>query len=193
MHLDLWNPFRFLRKHIGERDGSANEAMKSSARPPETQAASKPPKVESVGELFLPDPVHLLVDFIRKPLAPLGPIESWFGDYSHDRFQPIVDVTEEAESIMVSAELPGMTKEDIELEVVGNFLVLSGQKRFEKKDAEEGCYRLERSFGFFQRAIPLPTSVDLDRIDASMKDGVLVIRVPKSTNQDVNRNRIEIK
>jgi HSP20 family protein len=89
--------------------------------------------------------------------------------------------------------LPGLSREDVELEVVEDMLVLTGEKRIESKSDEKGCYRVERAFGQFQRAIPLPSGVDLERAEAKFENGVLTVRVPKAANEPAAKRRLEIK
>ena len=95
-------------------------------------------------------------------------------------FSPAVDIVEEKDAFVVRAELPGVAKENISVEVKDNHLVLSG-----KKDAveqgEEGQYRhLESRHGSFSRTFELPRNVKSDAIEASFKDGALTLRVPKA-------------
>jgi HSP20 family protein len=71
--------------------------------------------------------------------------------------------------------------------------VLTGEKRIESKSDEKGCYRVERAFGQFQRTIPLPSGVDLERAEANFENGVLTVRVPKAANEPAAKRRLEIK
>jgi HSP20 family protein len=141
----------------------------------------------------LPDPIHLFAELIRDPFGGRGPLGSWFGDFSASEFQPRIDVTDDGDALRIVAELPGMTRDDVELEVIEDMLIISGDKRFESTSEEQGCYRVERSFGHFQRAVPLPAGIDLDRAEARFENGVLTLRVPKATGEPAARRRIEIK
>ncbi len=88
---------------------------------------------------------------------------------------PPVDIYETRDAIVLKAELPGITKEDINLEVKDNTLTLRGEKKFEKDVKEESYYRVERSYGMFQRAFMLPRTVQPDKVKAKFRDGVLMI------------------
>ena len=123
----------------------------------------------------------------------MGPLGNWFGDFSPSRFQPRLDVIDDGDALRIVAELPGLSREDVELEVVEDMLVLTGEKRIESKSDEKGCYRVERAFGQFQRAIPLPSGVDLERAEANFENGVLTVRVPKAANEPAAKRRLEIK
>lgn len=92
---------------------------------------------------------------------------------------PKVDVSETNDSIHVAAELPGMKEEDVEVTLSHGNLVIQGEKRAEKEDKQESYHRIERSYGAFHRSIPLPTEVDDQHVEASFKDGVLNIVLPK--------------
>ncbi|CAD6554884.1 hypothetical protein LMG28727_05789 [Paraburkholderia kirstenboschensis] len=211
MHLDLdkWNPFRFLRSHPAQQSASgsagAPHTSEQSARPNAqqtggTQTGNGAPAAAAAAQVALapaswplPDPIHLLAELIRDPFGGRGPLGSWFGDFSASEFQPRIDVTDEGDALRVVAELPGMTRDDVELEVVEDMLIISGEKRLESTSEEQGCYRVERSFGHFQRAVPLPAGVDLDRAEARFENGVLTLRVPKAAGEPEAKRRIEIK
>jgi HSP20 family protein len=94
---------------------------------------------------------------------------------------PAVDVRETQEALLFDVELPGLTKENIDITVENNILTISGERKFEKETTEkEGEYhRLERSFGHFSRSFTLPTGVRTDKIDAKFEHGILNIVLPK--------------
>lgn len=90
------------------------------------------------------------------------------------------EVVETDESIIVRLEVPGMEKEDCNITIEGNTLYLTGEKRF-SRESEEGQYHImERAYGSFQRAIPLAHNVDSEKAEASYKNGVLTVRLPKT-------------
>ncbi len=92
---------------------------------------------------------------------------------------PTVDVAETDENIIVTAELPGVKQNDVEISVVNDVLTLKGEKREEKEIKKENYHRIERSYGSFQRSITLPTGVHADKAKATYKDGVLTVTIPK--------------
>lgn len=92
---------------------------------------------------------------------------------------PAVDVTEKADNFIVSAELPGLKKDDIKLTLQNNVLTISGSKKRETESKDDQYHRVERSFGSFCRTVNFPTSVDASKINADFKDGVLTIELPK--------------
>jgi HSP20 family protein len=100
-------------------------------------------------------------------------------DLEGGRWAPSVDIRETDEVLMVQAELPGIDKKDVKLEVKDGVLTISGERRYEKDVKEENVHRIERSYGSFTRSFSLPTNVDAEKVNAEMKDGVLSVRLPK--------------
>jgi HSP20 family protein len=92
---------------------------------------------------------------------------------------PAVDIYETDAAVVVKAEVPGVEKESIGVEVKDDVLVLKGERKYEKEVREESVHRIERSYGTFQRSFTLPTSVDQEKISANLKDGVLEVTLPK--------------
>src|SRR5688572_29340560 len=95
------------------------------------------------------------------------------------RWIPAMDLVETENDLVLRADLPGMTEEDIEIEVKDNVLTLSGERRSENEEKGEGFHRVERSFGRFQRSLTLPRGVDAGKVNARFDNGVLEVRVPK--------------
>lgn len=109
-------------------------------------------------------------------------------------FSPAVDVAETKEGIEIKAELPDMNKEDIHLEVQSDRLVLSGEKKFEEEKQEDKGYHLvERRYGSFKRAIPLPFNIENHAdIKANYDKGVLKVLVPRPANAKPDNQKINI-
>ena len=92
---------------------------------------------------------------------------------------PAVDIFEtDAHDLVVRAELPGMTREDIEVSVENGTLVLKGEKKFDPEVKEENYRRIERTYGTFQRSFTLPNTVDTHKVSAEYKNGVLTVKLP---------------
>jgi HSP20 family protein len=104
----------------------------------------------------------------------------WFGDYSPGIFEPAIDVTDQGDAIRISAELPGLEKQDLQVLIDDGTLILKGEKKLESKTDEKGCYRVERAFGRFERVIPLFDGVDTKRAEATFDKGVLTVQLPTS-------------
>jgi HSP20 family protein len=112
---------------------------------------------------------------------------------------PRIDVSETDKELTFTAELPGVEEKDIDVSVVGDRLTIKGEKKsqFEDKSDEQGrvVHRLERSYGAFQRTLPLPYEVDPDSISAEFKNGILTVRLPKPADavSKATPRRIEVK
>ena len=115
-----------------------------------------------------------------------------FGE-SFGAFSPSVDVTENDREITITAELPGLDENDIEVSLTHNVLTVSGEKKEEKEDKGKNFYRMERSYGSFQRSIPLPVEVESDKVAAKFKKGVLTVTLPKTVEAQKQTKRIPVK
>ena len=102
------------------------------------------------------------------------------------------NVYEEKDEIIVKAELPGMDKSDVEVNISDSELTLKGEKKKEEKVEEENYFRCERSYGAFFRSVELPTDVQADKIKASFKNGILEVRLPKTEEAKAKKTK-EIK
>jgi HSP20 family protein len=93
---------------------------------------------------------------------------------------PPVDIYETDDAFVLKAELPGFRKEDVTIEMQDNRLIIRGERKREDEVKEDRYHRIERAYGRFERAFWLPTTVDAEKIQATFKDGVLELRLPKS-------------
>lgn len=134
----------------------------------------------------------------------LGP--SWgslIGSDIADRSQPFgslatlwapqVETIQRDDRLVVRADLPGVNKDDVHVEVDNGVLTISGERRNERNEEREGFYRSERSYGQFFRAIPLPDDVQADQCEARFNDGVLEISLPVPKHEEHRAKRIQIR
>lgn len=108
-------------------------------------------------------------------------------------WMPLVDVEETKDQFVVKAELPGMKKDDVKITVVGNELVISGERRQEEVTGDRTYHRMERSYGKFRRAMALPTEIESSNVSASYVDGVLEVILPKSEKTKPREVSIDVK
>ena len=94
-------------------------------------------------------------------------------------WHPVVDVFEKDDNIVIKAELPGVDKKDIHIDMKGNVLTLSGERSVDNEAGEENSYRRERSFGKFVRSFQLADGIDPEKINAEYKEGILRLEIPK--------------
>lgn len=112
-----------------------------------------------------------------------APFNSVFEDVSGGALQPAVDIYEKDEKLVFEAELPGIDKENIKVDVKGRLLTIAGERASDEEPKENGRYRRERKFGKFERTFKLPFDATEDLIDATYKDGVLILKVDKPEEQ----------
>lgn len=112
-------------------------------------------------------------------------------DWETSTWLPQVEVVERNGKLNIRADLPGLSKNDIDVEIKDDAVVIRGERQQEKEENEEGYYRSERSYGSFYREIPLPSGVNPEEANATFRDGVLEIVMPAPARQPQSR-RIEI-
>jgi len=123
--------------------------------------------------------------------------DNFFDGARHDEdnalaaWSPAVDIAEHDDQYVVKMELPGVSKEEVKITLESNILTVRGEKKQEKETKKENYHRIERSYGSFQRSFTLPTTVKNDKIDASFKDGILNIKLPKA--EEAKPKQIEVK
>lgn len=113
--------------------------------------------------------------------------KNWPSDLPSTTWAPAVDVVDSDEGIMVKAELPGIKKEDIQLEIMDNTLHLKGERKQEKEEKGNNYYINEINCGSFHRAFTLPAAVDMEKVKAEYKDGVLEIVLPKKEEAKIRK------
>jgi HSP20 family protein len=99
--------------------------------------------------------------------------------HGNENWMPSVDILEREGNLILRAELPGMTEKEIDLKVEGNTLTLKGERKMENEDKKSNYHRVESSYGSFTRSFTLPETVDLDKINAEYKNGILTIALPQ--------------
>jgi HSP20 family protein len=110
-----------------------------------------------------------------------GPVE--------EVFRPAVDILEEADKIVITADLPGVSQESVELNVDKDVLTLKGERKVLRNETEH-YRRFERAGGPFERSFRLPPTVNVEKIQASMKDGVLTLTLPKKAEAQPRQIKI---
>jgi len=135
------------------------------------------------------------------PWSPFGDLDRFFEDEdSSPAFSrrrgiqfPMVNVKQSDKNIVVTADIPGIKEEDVNIEVGDTFVDISGERKEEKKHEDEGYFHQEVRYGSFARRIPLPTEVKADKADATIKDGQLKITIPKLEPEKPKVTKIKVK
>ena len=106
-------------------------------------------------------------------------------------WRPAVDIYETQEGVVLKAELPGITKKNVSIELKDNILMIKGVRPSETTDKEDNYYRRERCFGSFHRSFTLRDTVDPEKIKAKFKDGILEIEIPRSEEEKPKQIEVE--
>jgi HSP20 family protein len=135
---------------------------------------------------------RMFEDFLGRRLRPFWP-ERWWPTAGMEITTPAVDLYEEKDDIVVKAELPGLEKDNIEVNLSENRLTIKGEKKQEEEVKKEGYYRSERSYGSFLRTLELPTEVQTDKVKAAFKNGILEIRLPKTEETKKKETKVKVE
>jgi HSP20 family protein len=103
---------------------------------------------------------------------------------------PVIDISDRDDELVLTAELPGMTKEDVQMDIADGVFTLKGEKKEQSEEKSERFQVLERSFGTFERSFTLPRAVDASKVNATFRDGLLVVHMPKTAES--NGRKFEI-
>jgi HSP20 family protein len=106
---------------------------------------------------------------------------------------PAVDIDETEKEMVITAELPGVSDKDVEVNLVGDMLIIKGEKKAEHEQKDGDSYYIERRFGSFSRSVRLPFEVSDEKVDAKFKDGVLTIHLPKPAELQRAVRRVEVR
>lgn len=153
---------------------------------------------ESTGlrSLFPRAPFGLVREEFDNLLSRFG---DWDGQWTSQFAAPSLDVAESEVSVDVTMDVPGMKAENIDIQVVGNLLTISGERSEEKEEKENGkgngksFHRIERHMGLFSRSVTLPCKVDESKVDATYQHGVLKVRLPKTEEAKAHKIKVQEK
>ena len=106
------------------------------------------------------------------------------------RWMPAMDLVETEDALVLKADLPGLERDDVAIEVKDNVLTVSGERKAEHSEKADGYFRMERAFGSFSRSLALPEGIDAERVAATFDKGVLEVRIPKP--EERRPHRVEI-
>lgn len=130
-----------------------------------------------------------LIPYVRRSEVPVANhlFEEFFNDFPFanylsepkDSWLPAVDILEKEGNLILKAELPGMTEKQIDVKLEGNTLTLKGERKMDNEDKKNNYHRVESFYGAFTRSFRLPETVDLEKISADYKNGVLTVTIPQ--------------
>ena len=183
MNTSRWNPWNWFKEE-DETSGKnlpAHHTRPSSALTPIEQLYSDMDKM------------------FRRAMHGFGPFGNPFSNapatanaQPEMAFRPKLDIQGTEKEYIVAVELPGVDPESVHVDLHDNALIIRGEKKVEKKDDSEGYYRVERSFGSFQRVLSLPEDANADDIKASCKDGVLTVTIQRTKGKEPATKNIPV-
>ncbi|MCA9809760.1 MAG: Hsp20/alpha crystallin family protein [Candidatus Dadabacteria bacterium] len=132
---------------------------------------------------------------VWEPFRRVAPFYADFDKLANEAegtWHPSVDISENENAFVLKAELPGVNREDINIDINNKTLTLKGEKKFEEKTEKENYVRVERSYGSFSRTFALSDKVDTENVKASYKDGVLEVTLPKKEEVKPKEIKVEV-
>ena len=120
-------------------------------------------------------------------------LTDWPGLSGWGTSSPSVDVYQDKDNVIVTAEVPGLAEKDVDLAITGNTITLKGEKKHKSEVKEEDYQRVERSYGSFQRVVDLPVEVNAEKAKAKLSNGVLTVTLPKSEAVKPKQITIDVK
>lgn len=187
MDLNKLNPWNWFKHEEGQSSNDILPVKRDQYQPPSSSEVGHP-MVQLHREVD-----RLFEDVFRNFGMPsisgraAGP---WAGAA---QFNPELNVSSDEESYHISLEAPGLEKDDIDIKIQDNRLVISGQKDDSSEDKDRHYYRIERRYGAFQRVLALPEDVNQQDISANMKNGVLNIHMPRSASAHTEGRKVAIR
>lgn len=154
------------------------------------KAETVPSTIEDMEKMM----AHFIDEAMRYPFSLFG--RHWWPRMQFpekELMSPSADIYREGNNIVVKTELPGMTKEDIDITLTDDKITISGEKKREEKVEEKDYYRYERSSGSFSRSFRLPEEVQTDKVKASFKNGILEIKIPMTEEARKKEKKIKIE
>ena len=140
------------------------------------------------GGLFdLQDHVNRMFDDLFRGFSPMP--------WAQERLDwvPTLNISETDEAVRVTAELPGIGRQEVDISLTEDVLTIHGEKKAKHEEKERDYHRIERCYGSFTRTVRLPAVVDADKVEATFKDGVLTINMPKREEAKTRKVRVEVK
>ena len=126
-------------------------------------------------------------------LSSFGFDQPLFPRLADGMLKPTLDLGATDKEYTITVEIPGVDEKDVKVEIVNDTLTISGEKKQEKEEKEKNYYRMERSYGSFQRVLSLPEDADQDKINATFKKGVLTVTMPRKALPKSDVKQIEVK
>jgi HSP20 family protein len=132
-------------------------------------------------------------DFFSSPFSFMLPLMQQPKMHEMEEISPSIDVFTEGDDVVVKAELPGIKREDIHVNLTGDTITISGEKEKEEKVEKKDYHSVERSYGSFRRSFSLPAEIEPERASAKFKSGILEIRMPKTEEAKRKEKKLTVE
>ena len=176
-----------MRKDGNQGQRRSEQNQNALARSDQSQGLSRDPF-----QMMMRDPWSLMREMMIDPWRVFNQMTPWEGGRQLQGWNPSFEVRETDDAFIFKGDMPGLKEDDIDINLVGNNLMISG-KRDEEQEKEEGTlHTYERSYGSFSRSFALPETADLDKVSCDLKNGVLTMVVPKKAGSAPHRRKIQI-
>ena len=186
MNMKKWNPWNWFKKE--EEDVGKTVPVQRSLAQAQNQDLG--------GTLarFHQDIDRLFDQAFRGfDLSPFGFNRPLLPRMSDGMIKPTLDLSATDDAYTIAVEVPGVDENDVKVEIANDTLTIRGEKKHEKEESGKNYYRMERSYGAFQRLLSLPDDADQDGVAATFKNGVLSVTIPRMATQHANVRRIAVK
>lgn len=178
-----------MTREKGKVKTTPTQTMSARTAQPEPQARPLTRFSQELGSLFGRAPFMSLRDEMDQLISRFS--DDWSSGWLAQGFEASLDLSENNDAIEVRMDVPGIKPEEIEVEVTGNLLRITGERKEEEEEKSKTYHRIERHSGSFCRAVTLPCEVEEDQVEANCENGVLTITLPKS--ESVKPHKIPVK
>lgn len=186
MSIKKWIPWNWFKKE--EEDASKPVPVQR------TKAGDQVPALSGSLARFHQEIDRLFEDAFRGfDLSPFGLNRPMWPRISDGMIKPTLDLGATDKEYTIAVEVPGVDEKDVKVEIANDTLTIRGEKRQEKKEKDKDFYRMERSYGSFQRVLSLPEDADQDAVSATFKNGVLTVTMPRKEAPQAHVRQIEVQ
>jgi HSP20 family protein len=184
MDIKKWVPWNWFKKE--EESAGANLPVRRSRVQAPTERGYHP-------VAYLQQELDRVFNDFFEGWPSLGSGGAMLPGLTEGMLKPTLDLSANDKEYIISVEIPGVDEKDVSVELTGDTLAIRGQKKQEKEEKERNFYRMERSYGSFQRVLSLPEDIDEEGIKAKFKKGVLTVTMPRKSVPASGAKRIEVK
>jgi HSP20 family protein len=187
-----------LKKDSNQNQGQQRRGEQGALTRPEQPDLVRSPfqSMRDPFQMMMRDPFQLMREMMTDPFRVMQQLSSPWSDFGREgrelAWSPNFEIRETDDAILLKADVPGVRQDDLDIQLVGNNVRISGKREHEHEQDEGTLHTYERSYGQFSRSFVLPEFADLDKVSCELKDGVLTLVVPKKAGTAPHRRKIQI-